>query len=98
MFDNSDNLFLQVPRGRVIVPKVHSTMDCHLSVDISESSELQTEHVGLVDDEELELSELQAGPNPLQCSAHLSSSGRHGCPLCKGFNCKTSFFVMLNRL
>ena len=61
-------------------------MDCHLSVDISESSELQTELVELVDDEELELSELQAGPNPLQCSAHLSSSGRHGCPLCKGLN------------
>lgn len=59
-------------------------MDCQLPVDKSESSELQTELVTLVDDEELELSELQAGPNPLRCSAHLSSSGRHDCPLCKG--------------
>jgi hypothetical protein len=59
-------------------------MDCHLSVDKSEFSELLTEQVTLVDDEELELSELQAGPNPLRCSAHLTSSGRHGCPLCKG--------------
>ena len=59
-------------------------MDCRLSVDKSESSELLTEPVTLVDDEELELSELQAGPNPLRCSAHLTSSGRHGCPLCKG--------------
>ncbi|KAJ1267386.1 hypothetical protein BS78_07G052300 [Paspalum vaginatum] len=63
--------------------KVQPPMDCHLSVDKSESSEVQTELVTLVDDEELELSELQAGPNPLRCSAHLSSSGRHDCPLCK---------------
>ncbi|GJM92189.1 hypothetical protein PR202_ga08629 [Eleusine coracana subsp. coracana] len=73
----------QVPHSRIIAPREHSTMECHLSVDNSESSELQIKHVALVDDEELELSELQAGPNPLQCSAHLSSSGRHGCPLCK---------------
>ncbi|CAN6313415.1 unnamed protein product [Urochloa humidicola] len=68
---------------RVTGPKEHPPMDCHLSVDKSESSELLTEQMTLVDDEELELSELQAGPNPLRCSAHLSSSGRHGCPLCK---------------
>ncbi|KAG0547113.1 hypothetical protein BDA96_01G051000 [Sorghum bicolor] len=73
----------KVPCKRVSGPKVHPPMDCHLSVDKSESSELQTELVNLVDDEELELSELQAGPNPLRCSAHLSSSGRHDCPLCK---------------
>ncbi|XP_062231136.1 homeobox-DDT domain protein RLT3-like isoform X2 [Phragmites australis] len=73
----------KVPFKRVTGPKEHPPMDCHLSVDKSESSELQPEQVTLVDDEELELSELQAGPNPLRCSAHLSSSGRHGCPLCK---------------
>ncbi|XP_066365573.1 homeobox-DDT domain protein RLT3-like isoform X2 [Miscanthus floridulus] len=73
----------KVPCKRVTGPKVYPPMDCHLSVDKSESSELQTELVTLVDDEELELSELQAGPNPLRCSAHLSSSGRHDCPLCK---------------
>lgn len=73
-----------MPCKRVTGPKVHPRMDCHLSVDKSESSELQTELVTLVDDEELELSELQAGPNPLRCSAHMSSSGRHDCPLCKG--------------
>ncbi|KAF8683513.1 hypothetical protein HU200_044426 [Digitaria exilis] len=73
----------KVPCKRVIEPKEHPLMDCCLSVDKSESSELLTEQVALVDDEELELSELQAGPNPLRCSAHLSSSGRHGCPLCK---------------
>lgn len=73
----------KVPCKRVTGPKVHPPMACHLSVDESESLELQTELVTLVDDEELELSELQTGPNPLRCSAHLSSSGRHDCPLCK---------------
>ncbi|ONK57366.1 uncharacterized protein A4U43_C10F19350 [Asparagus officinalis] len=37
----------------------------------------------LVDDEELELRDLQAGPKPLRCSAHFASDGRHDCPLCK---------------
>ncbi|KAL6870596.1 hypothetical protein ACP4OV_014444 [Aristida adscensionis] len=73
----------KVPCSRVISPEEHPLMDCHLSVDKSVSSELHTEQLTLVDDEELELSEQQAGPNPLRCSAHLSSSGRHGCPLCK---------------
>ncbi|KAL6644463.1 hypothetical protein ACP70R_016071 [Stipagrostis hirtigluma subsp. patula] len=73
----------KVPCSRVIGTEEHPQMDCHLSVDKAGSSELQTELLTLVDDEELELSELQAGPNPLRCSAHLSSSGRHGCPLCK---------------
>ncbi|KAM3328660.1 hypothetical protein ACQJBY_026043 [Aegilops geniculata] len=73
----------KVPCGRVTDLKGHPPVECHLSVDESESSELRTEHATLVDDEELELSELQAGPNPLRCSAHISSTGRHGCPLCK---------------
>ncbi|XP_052193159.1 homeobox-DDT domain protein RLT3 isoform X2 [Diospyros lotus] len=37
----------------------------------------------LVDDEELELRELQAGPNPLTCSAHFATNGLHSCSLCK---------------
>lgn len=37
----------------------------------------------LADDEELELRELQAGSNPLTCSAHFNRSGLHGCSLCK---------------
>lgn len=44
-----------------------------------------TEHFAiLVDDEELELRELQAGPNPLSCSAHFPTNGSNGCSLCKG--------------
>ncbi|KAL5198622.1 hypothetical protein ABZP36_002134 [Zizania latifolia] len=73
----------KVSCSRVTTLKKHPPMECHLSVDESQSSDLQTKHVSLVDDEELELSELQAGPNTLRCSAHLSSSGRHGCSLCK---------------
>ncbi|KAL1546123.1 homeobox-DDT domain protein RLT3-like [Salvia divinorum] len=42
-----------------------------------------TEFAMLLDDEELELRELQVGPNPLSCSAHLTTSGSHGCSLCK---------------
>ncbi|KAE9451223.1 hypothetical protein C3L33_16855, partial [Rhododendron williamsianum] len=37
----------------------------------------------LIDDEELELQELRAGPSPLTCSAHFATSGLHGCSLCK---------------
>uniref|UniRef100_A0ACD5UUY0 Uncharacterized protein n=1 Tax=Avena sativa TaxID=4498 RepID=A0ACD5UUY0_AVESA len=72
----------KVPCGRVTDLKEYPLVECLLSVE-SESSELQTEQATLVDDEELELSELQAGPNPLRCSTHLSSTGRHSCPLCK---------------
>lgn len=38
----------------------------------------------LVDDEELELSELQGGPNPLACTSHFAGTGLHHCSLCKG--------------
>ncbi|RZC71564.1 hypothetical protein C5167_034786 [Papaver somniferum] len=36
-----------------------------------------------LDDEELELRELQEGPNPPMCSANLASNGIHSCSLCK---------------
>ncbi|XP_008813491.2 homeobox-DDT domain protein RLT3 [Phoenix dactylifera] len=62
--------------------KPHPT-ECKLSLDEPKSLEQSNALTVLVDDEELELRELQAGPNPLRCSAHLASSGRHGCPLCK---------------
>lgn len=38
----------------------------------------------LLDDEELELRELQAGQNPPTCSAHFASNPVHGCSFCKG--------------
>ncbi|XP_028770247.1 homeobox-DDT domain protein RLT3 isoform X2 [Neltuma alba] len=42
----------------------------------------------LVDDEELEMRELQAGPATHMCCAHLASSGILGCSLCKDVLCK----------
>ena len=38
----------------------------------------------LVDDEELELRELRAGPNPLTCTEHFAANRLFGCSLCKG--------------
>ncbi|KAK9153346.1 hypothetical protein Sjap_000826 [Stephania japonica] len=57
--------------------------ECNLSVARLLSEECPYTSAALVDDEELELEELQAGPNPLTCSAHLSSNGILGCSLCK---------------
>lgn len=45
----------------------------------------------LVDDEELELMELEEGPNSLTCCTHFASNGLRGCSLCKGKN-KTPYF------
>ncbi|KAJ8526323.1 hypothetical protein K7X08_028800 [Anisodus acutangulus] len=38
----------------------------------------------IVDDEELELMESEAGPNSLTCCTHFASNGLRGCSLCKG--------------
>ncbi|XP_042046223.1 homeobox-DDT domain protein RLT3-like isoform X1 [Salvia splendens] len=55
---------------------------CELALENAKCLE-NTEFAMLLDDEELELRELQEGPNPLSCSAHLTTSGSHGCSLCK---------------
>ncbi|KAK9125685.1 hypothetical protein Scep_014531 [Stephania cephalantha] len=57
--------------------------ECNLAVGRLFSEECPYTSAALVDDEELELEELQARPNPLTCSAHLSSNGIRGCSLCK---------------
>ncbi|OMO96861.1 hypothetical protein CCACVL1_04754 [Corchorus capsularis] len=56
---------------------------CELSLEGSISDECLDQLEMLVDDEELELREQQAGPNPLTCSDHLGTSGVVGCFLCK---------------
>nr|XP_010932083.1 homeobox-DDT domain protein RLT3 [Elaeis guineensis] len=73
----------KVPCGKDVDQKKPHPTECKLSLDELKSLEQSNALTVLVDDEELELRELQAGPNPLRCSAHLASSGRHGCPLCK---------------
>ncbi|XP_042000003.1 homeobox-DDT domain protein RLT3-like [Salvia splendens] len=55
---------------------------CELALENAKCLE-NTEFALLLDDEELELRELQVGPNPLSCSAHLTTSGSHGCSFCK---------------
>ncbi|KAK3025527.1 hypothetical protein RJ639_041519 [Escallonia herrerae] len=56
---------------------------CELALEGGKCQEDLDQFAILVDDEELELRELQAGPNPLMCSAHFATSGLHGCSLCK---------------
>lgn len=58
---------------------------CDLALEGSISNECLDQLAMLVDDEELELRELQAGSNPLTCSDHLGTSGVLGCILCKGW-------------
>ncbi|KAL8538980.1 hypothetical protein ACS0TY_000836 [Phlomoides rotata] len=55
---------------------------CKLALEDMKCIE-NTDFAMLLDDEELELKELQAGPNPLSCSAHFSTNGSHGCSFCK---------------
>lgn len=57
---------------------------CKLALDIASNEEDLRSFAALDDDEELEMRELQAGPNPLTCSAHFTTCGAHGCSLCKG--------------
>ncbi|CAK9187629.1 unnamed protein product [Ilex paraguariensis] len=56
---------------------------CELALEGVRCQEELGQFAMLVDDEELELRELQAGPNPLTCSAHFATNGLHGCSLCK---------------
>ncbi|WOH11676.1 hypothetical protein DCAR_0831166 [Daucus carota subsp. sativus] len=56
---------------------------CELVMEAGRCREHQNRFSMLPDDEELELRELQAGPNPPTCSAHFSSNPVHGCSFCK---------------
>ncbi|KAA8534625.1 hypothetical protein F0562_032116 [Nyssa sinensis] len=56
---------------------------CELAIEGVRCQEELNKFAMLVDDEELELRELQAGPNPLTCCAHFATNGLHGCSLCK---------------
>ncbi|XP_019421856.1 PREDICTED: homeobox-DDT domain protein RLT3-like [Lupinus angustifolius] len=56
---------------------------CDLALDSAISTEVVNRISMLIDDEELELRELQAGNDLLMCSDHLATSGMFGCSLCK---------------
>ncbi|XP_031109454.1 homeobox-DDT domain protein RLT3-like isoform X2 [Ipomoea triloba] len=55
---------------------------CELALEEG-SEEDSSQFALLVDDEELELQELQTGPNPLTCCTHFTGNGLRGCSLCK---------------
>lgn len=65
--------------------QIKESRDCKLSLEafIFSDQEMNSAMEELLDDEELELREKQAGPNPLSCP-HLAINERHGCSLCKG--------------
>ena len=72
---------------------------CELALEGAISRDYLNNVAMLVDDEELELQEIQAGPNPLRCSDHFATNGIHGCSLCKGWFWRknlTKFYIMLN--
>ncbi|XP_021745180.1 homeobox-DDT domain protein RLT3-like isoform X2 [Chenopodium quinoa] len=60
---------------------------CKIALDLASHDENLCSFPTKADDEELELRELQAGPNPLTCGAHFANGGKignNGCSLCKG--------------
>lgn len=61
------------------------TAECKLAIGELRPQEQSGAIMVSMDDEELELRELQAGPNPLTCS-HLAIEGRRSCSLCKGLS------------
>ncbi|CAL0312552.1 unnamed protein product [Lupinus luteus] len=56
---------------------------CDLALDSATSAERVDRISMLIDDEELEIRDLQAGTDLLMCSEHLATSGILGCSLCK---------------
>ncbi|KNA24735.1 hypothetical protein SOVF_013180 isoform A [Spinacia oleracea] len=57
---------------------------CKIALDLSRYDENLCSFSAKADDEELELRELQAGPNPLTCGGHFANVGNGCCSLCKG--------------
>ncbi|KAJ6329605.1 hypothetical protein OIU77_011139 [Salix suchowensis] len=56
---------------------------CELALERLMNQECLNQFAMLVDDEELELRELRAGPNPLTCTEHCAANRLYGCSLCK---------------
>ena len=70
-----------------------------LALEGAISREYLNHVVMLLDDEELELQDLEAGPNPLRCSDHFAANGVHDCSLYKGWFWRknlTKFYIMSN--
>ncbi|KAJ0113727.1 hypothetical protein Patl1_03208 [Pistacia atlantica] len=72
----------QVKLNRDESPRQPHKEKCELALEGPISQERLDQIAMLVDDEELELRELEAGTNSLICCDHVSTNGRHGCSLC----------------
>lgn len=84
-------MYLKVESHNTRQMKPHKEK-CELALDRVVCQEDLEQFAKLIDDEELELQELRAGPNPVTCSAHFATNGLHGCSLCKGwFGCYLLF-------
>ncbi|CAM8918055.1 unnamed protein product [Rhodiola kirilowii] len=70
-------------RRKEMQQKLQGRTKCELAFEEVASREQRDPFGDLVDDEELELRELQAGLNPVTCSAHFATSGLHRCSFCK---------------
>lgn len=77
-------LSIQAISQKVEKPRSQNKDTCELSVGAGTCNKDIERFSTLVDDEELELKELQAGPNPVTCCSHFSRNKLHSCSLCKG--------------
>uniref|UniRef100_A0A2P2MBS6 Uncharacterized protein LOC105643603 isoform X1 n=1 Tax=Rhizophora mucronata TaxID=61149 RepID=A0A2P2MBS6_RHIMU len=72
----------EVPKKHTIQKRAHREK-CELALEGALSLDHLNWDTMLADDEDIELRELQAGPNPLICSDDCATNGLHGCSLCK---------------
>ncbi|KAK4775271.1 hypothetical protein SAY86_010206 [Trapa natans] len=73
----------EVQHRQDLIVKPHHGDKCELALGSAISEEHHDQLIMQVDDEELELRELQAGPNSLSICDHLASDTLIGCVLCK---------------
>lgn len=82
-------LLKKLPRRRKVLGNTNANFEklphseCKLLIDETHIMHQSKSFTPLVDDEELELMELEAGSTPFRCSEHPGSRGGYGCPLCK---------------
>lgn len=88
MFDGLSSLQLvlisQAKSNQDLIQKQSQKEKCELVFDKTIPEEELDRISLLIDDEELEMRDLQAGSDILVCSDHLATSGILRCSLCKG--------------
>lgn len=69
--------------------KIENNTKCELTLGVGVSPEICRQVEMLVDDEELELSQIQAVSEPSSCCHHFAANWMQGCSLCKGLFCNS---------